>query len=287
MFVDILGKAKLKIGINISCSDDRESIESTASRYAREGYDALCMPLVYKYMPESEISGLLILSSCAYTFGEDREDGKKISVIGIGMTSDPCVPEDWRHMVKTEAQKAGEAVRMIKHLGGVALVILQKDHTLEIEELERLSGADLIEAHSMSNEVFFALSSTECFPSVVMIDADEVKSYLCVDAHDFSSQGIMLALHAGRFFSSEGPELHMCMANVDKAVINCSPSKRIAYYTSSTSPAVDVVEGDNYIADEYIINEDDTFIMASVFDEHGNRAFSSTTVTSRAVKDDI
>lgn len=32
MFVDILGKAKLKIGINIACSDDRESIEYTASR---------------------------------------------------------------------------------------------------------------------------------------------------------------------------------------------------------------------------------------------------------------
>ena len=276
MFVDILGKAKLKIGINISCDGTDESILSTASLYAREGYDALCMPLIYKYTPSCEISGVKVLPSVAYIFGEECGEGKKISVIGIGMTSDPEIPEDWRHMVKTSAQKAQEAIHQIKHRGGVSVVILEPCSTLEDEQIEKLSEADLIEASSMSNPLFSALITKEKYPSVIICDTDKPKSSLVVDANDFSTRSIITAIRAGRFFSSEGPELHMSQISPERVIINCSIAKRVAYYSSSTAPSVEILEGDDYILAEYPIKDNDEFVMASIFDSEGNRAFSST-----------
>lgn len=276
MFVDILGRAKLKIGINIACSDSTENKINLASLYASEGYDALCMPLIYKYTPECEIAGLKILSSVAYIFGEDCDKGKKISVIGIGMTSDPEIFEDWRHMVRTSLQKAGEAIRQIKRRGGISIVILEDDHTFDCESLSRLCDADLIEASSMSHELFTALSTKDKYPSIILLDTDKPHSSLIVDAADFSSHSIILSLFAGRFFSTEGPELHLSQISPERAIINCSAAKRVAYYTSSTAPSVEILEGDDYIVPEYSIKENDSFIMASIFDSNGNRAFSST-----------
>lgn len=276
MFVDILGRAKLKIGINIACSDCEENKLELASLYASEGYDALCMPLIYKYTPECEIAGLKILSSVAYIFGEDCEQGKKISVIGIGMTSDPDIPDDWRHMVKTSLQKAGEAIRQINRHGGISVVILEDCHTFEKEDLIKLCDADLIEASSMSHEIFSALTTKDKYPSVILIDTDRPGSSIVIDANDFSSHSIVLSIRAGRFFSTEGPELHLSQISPERVIINCSAAKRVAYYTSSTSPSVEVLEGDDYIVPEYAIKENDTFIMASIFDSDRKRAFSST-----------
>ena len=276
MFVDILGKAKLRIGVNISCDGTPESLLSTALLYAREGYDALCMPVIYKYMPSCEISGVKILPSAAYVFGEDCEEGKKISVIGIGMTSDPEIPEDWRHMVKTSTQKAQEAIHQIKYRGGISIVILEPNSSLDEEQLLRLSDADLIEASSMSHELFSALTTTDKYPSVVMCDVGNPNSALIVDANDFSTHSIIMAIRAGRFFSSEGPELLMSQISPEKVVINSSVAKRVAYYSSSSAPSVEILEGDDYILAEYSVKEDDTFVMASIFDGEGKKAFSST-----------
>ena len=276
MFVDILGKAKLKIGINIACSDTEENKTKLASLYASEGYDALCLPLIYKYTPECEISGVKILSSVAYIFGEDCEAGRKISVIGIGMTSDPEVFEDWRHMVKTSLQKAGEAIRLINRHGGVSIVILENNHTFDGEELSKLCDTDLIEASSMSHELFSALTTKDKYPSIVLLDTDKPHTSIIVEAADFSNHSIMLSLRAGRFFSTEGPELHLSQISPERVILNCSAAKRVAYYTSSTAPSVEILEGDDYIVPEYAVKENDKFIMASVFDSNGNRAFSST-----------
>lgn len=276
MFVDILGKAKLKIGINISCDGSAEGLLSTASLYAREGYDALCMPVIYKYMPSCEISGVKVLPSAAYIFGEGCEEGKKISIIGIGMTSDPEIPDDWRNMVKTSAQKAQETIKQIHFRGGVSIVILEPNTTLTEEEMGKLSEADLIEATSMSHELFSALTTKEKFPSVTICDMDKPSSALIVDALDFSTHSIVMAIRAGRFFSSEGPELHLSQISPERIIINCSPSLRVAYYSSSTAPSVEILEEDSYIVPEYAIKENDSFVMASIFDYEGKRAFSST-----------
>lgn len=283
MFVDILGRAKLKIGINIGCSSD--NLSTTASLYAKEGYDALFLPLVYKYTPECEISGMRVLPSAAYIFGEDLEEGKKISVIGIGMSSDPEIPEDWRHMVKTSAQKAGEAVKKIEHLGGCAIVILEDNTTIEYSDMEKLNCAELIEASSMSHELFKALSC-ECdnkYPSVILLDTTCPNGYIAVDPSSYSINSIMLAIKAKRFYSSEGPELHMTQVSSEKVKIESSVVKKIAYYSSSSAPSVEVTEGDDYIMSEYQIKENDMFLMASIFDSEGKKAFSSTHVIEKII----
>ena len=140
----------------------------------------------------------------------------------------------------------------------------------------KLSEADLIEATSMSHELFSALTTKEKFPSVTICDVDKPSSALIVDALDFSTHSIVMAIRAGRFFSSEGPELHLSQISPERIIINCSPSLRVAYYSSSTAPSVEILEEDSYIVPEYAIKENDSFVMASIFDYEGKRAFSST-----------
>ena len=179
-------------------------------------------------------------------------------------------------MVKTSTQKAQEAIHQIKYRGGISIVILEPNSSLDEEQLARLSDADLIEASSMSHELFSALTTSDKYPSVVMCDVGKPNSALIVDANDFSTHSIIMAIRAGRFFSSEGPELHMSQISPEKVVINSSAAKRVAYYSSSSAPSVEILEGDDYILAEYSVKENDTFVMASIFDGEGNRAFSST-----------
>ena len=71
MFKDMNGDNRYKVGLHThtTLSDGRVSPEEAAKIYKAAGYDALAITDHWKYYPEGELEGLLIISGCEYNMG--------------------------------------------------------------------------------------------------------------------------------------------------------------------------------------------------------------------------
>ena len=101
MYVDMLGKTRLKLGLHThtTLSDGRATPEEAARIYRDEGYDAIAITDHWRYGEEHEIEGLRILSGCEYDIG-GHDGSHAVHIVGVGMTSDPQIPADWKNMQK-------------------------------------------------------------------------------------------------------------------------------------------------------------------------------------------
>ncbi len=119
MFVDVMGKTKLKIGVVLLPNLDKsvykeenikEKLSEIAAEYAKAGYDAISVGMPYDYINETEIEGIKIFTSCLYTFGDTLDDDKKFAVLGFGMDMQPDAQSDWRNLQRTAHLKAAEVI---------------------------------------------------------------------------------------------------------------------------------------------------------------------------------
>ena len=107
MIVDMLGKTRIKVGLHThtSISDGRMSPEDAARMYREEGYDAVAFTDHWHFGDEDEIEGLKILSGAEYDIGGHDSTHGVYHIIGVGMTSDPQIPVDWKSVTKTTAHQ--------------------------------------------------------------------------------------------------------------------------------------------------------------------------------------
>ena len=290
MFIDVSGKTKLKIGIVILQALDKalyqeekinEKLRSIAREYASAGYDAISIAMPYNYFEECELEGIKILPSCLYTFGDTLEEDKRFSIVGIGMTSPQEIQTDWRNMQRTSHLKAAEVIRLIEKYNGVSVLVLPKNSTLEDEQIEKLSSADMIDISSMSDKNYSIFTSSEKYPSVVICNRNMPRASLIVESLNFENVSIVRAIKAGRFYSTTGPELCVEQVASDKIKVNSTAVKKISFYSSSTAPAVEVIDNNSYIEADYAVKDNDKFVMVSVFDENNSFAISASCLMER------
>ncbi len=290
MFVDIMGKTKLKIGIVVLSALDKavyqkekinQKISELAAEYAREGYDAISVAMPYDYINECEIEGIKILSSCLYTFGDTLEDERKFSVVGFGMDMPPEAQADWRNLQRTPHLKAAEVIRLIQKHNGISVLILPRDCALDEEQIGKMCDADMIDFSGMSDRTYGIFAKNEKYPSLTICNRSMPRASILVESLDFNKNSIVRAIKAGRFYSSTGPEISVNQVAADKIKINCTAVNKISFYSSSSAPAVEVLENNSYVEADYSVRENDKFLIVSVFDENKNFAISSTCLTAK------
>ena len=290
MFVDIMGKTRVKIGlISLPALDKtvykeekiNEKISELAVEYAREGYDAISVAMPYNYVNECEIEGIKILSSCLYTFGETLEEGKRFSVLGFGMDMPPESQADWKNLQRTAHIKAAEVIKLIAKYNGISVLILPRGCTLEDEQIEKMCDADMIDVSGMSDRAYSIFAENKKYPSVTICNRSMPRAGLMVESLDFNKVSIVRAIKSGKFYSSTGPEIYIDQVASDKVKINCTAVNKATFYSSSSAPAVEVYENNSYIEADYAVKENDEFVMASVFDNDKNFAMSSTCIIQK------
>lgn len=292
MFVDLLGNTRIKVALHAKMSKtcDGRSPEDVARAYFEEGYDAIAVTDSWKYTDEGELSGIMIISGCEYDVGADGGYGK-YHVIGIGMTSDPEIPADWKHMIKTSAAKAAEIVKRINFHNGFSFLsrsALNGNVPEEILELSELGGIEIFGATperigkmGYSGQIVDSLASMGCVLPVVAADDSicfESNGYgetVMVEATDLDMQSIVRALKAGRFYSTQGPELHLIMTAPDRVKIICSPSDRIEIFTNCRRTEPFVIEGEGIVEADYTVDKNESFVRAQLTDTLGRRAWSN------------
>ena len=292
MFVDILGKTRVKIALHVQAGKGA-SPRFLAEEYLEHGYDAIALTESWQYTPEGELSGIKVLSGCEYSVGGLGESEEAYHILGIGMTSDPEIPVAWQNMKKTARAKAKEIVGMIKKRNGLAILAYPAHNGNSAEELLDLEGFDGIEI--FNSEVEYGVTSdghagglcdrlSAFGVSPVLIASNGVncyedEDYICsimVEATDMESTHILRAIRQGRFYATEGPQIHIERRGADRVRVICSPALKIEFFSDMGQTPGKIMVGENLIEADYVIKEGEKFVRAEVTDENGLRAWSNT-----------
>ena len=153
MYVDMLGKTRIKLGLHThtTLSDGRATPEEAARIYRDAGYDAIAITDHWKYGEEQEVDGLRILSGCEYDIG-GNDGSHAVHIVGVGMTSDPQIPADWKNMQKTAFVKAAEVIKKIKLFNGLAIVAHPAWSLNTPEQIMTLGDFDASEIYNAVSE---------------------------------------------------------------------------------------------------------------------------------------
>lgn len=294
MFVDLMGKTRIKLALHV-CStrtSGKESPESLAKTYIDRGYDAIALTDKWLYSKEDEIEGLKIISGCEYSTGSLEDGFDAYHIVGIGMTSDPEIPSAWQNMKKTAQSKAAEIVNMIKKSNGFAFVAYpahnrnNADRLLDIGEFDGIEiynseteygdadggyAGELVDRLSLYGKetVLLASDGVNCY------DGEEYRCAIMVEATDMDTKYILRALRQGKFYSTEGPEIHLERIGADKVRVICSPASKITFFAGVDGSGVKVIRGENLLEADYSIKDGERFVRAEVMDENGLMAWSN------------
>ncbi len=285
MFVDLLGKTRIKLALHVSSSED-------VIKCIDKGYDAIALTENWKYTGEVHNDGIKLISGCEYSVGGFGEGERVYHILGIGMTSDPEVPSAWKNMKKTARSKAVEIIKMIQKRNGMAIIAFPMQNRNSAEELLELEGFDGIEIYNSEIEygadtngyaggisdrlslysvehIIVASNGNTCY------EGEEFLCSLMVEATDMDTDHIVRALKQGRFYSTEGPEIHLERVGADKVVLTCSPAVKIEFFSDIAKGTGKTVNGEALIGSEYVIKNGERFVRAEITDENGLRAWSN------------
>ena len=142
------------------------------------------------------------------------------------MTSDPEIPSAWQNMKKTAQAKACEIVNMIRKANGFSFVAYPAHNRNTADKLLELGEFDGFEIYNSetkygnaesgyAGEISDRLSLYGKNAWIIASDGvncyggEEYRCALMVEATDMDTSHIIRALRQGRFYSTEGPELHI------------------------------------------------------------------------------
>ena len=87
--------------------------------------------------------------------------------------------------------------------------------------------------------------------------------------------GIVNAIKNGRFYASQGPEIHMERIDRQTIRLTCTPCEKIVFLSNIVWTRGRVTRGENLTEALYTLNPGDTFVRAEVTDKDGRCAWSS------------
>lgn len=293
MYVDMLGNTRIKLGLHThtTLSDGRATPEEAARIYAEEGYDAIAITDHWHYGEECEIEGLRILSGCEYNIG-GHDGAHVIHIVGVGMTSDPRIPDDWQNMQKTAFAKAAEVINRIKLHNGLAFVGHPAWSLNTPEQLISLGDFDATEIYNSVSEcgesdraysdvIIDQMATAGRLTNILAVDdthyyeGDQCRGWIMVEATDVDAQSIVRAIRAGRFYATQGPEVHIEKIAPDKVRVVCSPVQKVVFQSNTTWAKGRTVRENGLVEAEYVRAPDDRFVRAEVTDETGLKAWTN------------
>ncbi len=296
MYVDMLGKTRIKLGLHThtTLSDGCATPEEAAAIYRNAGYDAIAITDHWRYGEECEIEGLRILSGCEYDIG-GNDGSHVVHIVGVGMTSDPQIPADWKNMQKTAFAKAAEIIKRIKLFNGLAIVAHPAWSLNTPEQIMTLGDFDASEIYNSVSEcgmsdraysdvILDQLATAGRLTNLIAADDthyyedDVCRGWIMVESNEADTQSILRAIRAGKFYATQGPEVHIEKVAPDKVRVVCSPVSQIAFQGNTTWAQGRIIREDGLVKAEYTKSPTDRFVRAEVTDVDGNKAWTNYVV---------
>lgn len=300
---NIDGKKRLKMNLHChtSRSDGRVSENEALKIYSDAGYDAIAITDHWMYHPSSTYHGMQIVSGCEYSiYGDDPDDGSEVffHIVGIGMDRDPDIPislEDDPNICVYD--RASIVCRMIQAVGGFALLAHPAWSLNTTEQVRKVGVFDGMEIYNSvsgfgsssrpySGLIADMLANQRIFYPVLAVDdthfyaGDQCCAMIMIEEDAIKTMGLGDALRNRRFFSTQGPEIHLDYCGRGKVHLHCSPCKRITFLSNIRYRADSVIYGEHLTEADYTLKPEDGefYVRAEVLDHNGQYAWSNLVI---------
>lgn len=300
MFTDITGKRRLKISLHAHTtrSDGRKTPEEAAALYKAAGYDAVAFTDHWVYGPADNIGGLPVLSGCEYNLaGCNTPSGvwETFHVVGLDMEHDPGLSEkemaDDAVPLHDRVRQTAEAIR---RSGGLAILA---HPAWSLNTPEQIMACGAFDALEIYNSVSGYLHSARPYsglitdmlatqgvimPLLATDDAhyytgDELKGWIAAEADAVEKLGLAEAIRQGKFYATQGPEVHLQRLDDNTVRLRCTPAVKVVFFSNLPFSKGRIVRGECITEIDYAIKHDrfETYIRAEVTDESGLCAWSN------------
>ena len=283
MYIDLLGKKRQKVNLHThtSRSDGRVSPEQAIARYRENGYDAIALTDHWVRSECYDDNGMTILGGAEYNIGSHDSTTGVYHILGLGVTRD--IDAD-----KTSAPQ--QIIDAIHAAGGLAVLAHPAWSLNTPEQILELHDIDATEIYNSVSGVHFSrrpdsslivdmIATRGLYLPLIAdddahyYDTDACVSWIMAEAEDNSEKAILDAVKAGKFYATQGPEVHMWIEG-DEAVVRCSPADEIVFF-SNLVWGKRVFEGDGLTEARYQITSCESFLRCEITANDGKRAWTN------------
>ena len=281
MYIDLLGKKRQKVNLHThtSRSDGRREPDYVVELYRKNGYDAIALTDHWVRGELDTDNGLTILAAAEYNLRDTLLGAHHI--LGIGTVKDPEIT------INSTPQQTIDAIHAV---GGLAVLahpawslntpqqILDLHDVDATEIYNSVSGVHQSRRPDSSLLVDMIAARGLYLPLVADDDAhyydnDACISWIMAEAEDNSQSAILSAVKEGRFYATQGPEVHLWTEG-DELVVKCSPCKEIVFF-SNLAWCERVFTGEALTEARYKTHSNETFVRCEVTDSDGKRAWTN------------
>ena len=286
MYIDINGKARQKVGLHshTTVSDGAWSREESLASYKDLGYDAIAFTDHWKYGGADKIDGVAVISGAEYDVGGAGAENGVFHIVGLFMEREP-------ELERATTENAQQIIDAVHAVGGLAVLAHPAWSLNTPEMIMELKGVDATEIYNAVSEhgqsfrpdssviVDMLACKKRYYPLLATDDThyykgiDNGKGFIMVECPTNDPAEIKKAIAEGRFYASQGPEIHLRREN-DRFVVDCSPASKI-YFASNVVWSWRVFEGEGITHAEYKPHANDRFVRAVVVDAEGKSAWTN------------
>ncbi len=231
-------------------SDGVYNTEETCARYAREGYDFICLSDHYVGLYGYPISDTRAYRTAGFTtiLGAELHTGRIGNgeiwhILAVGLPLDFQPP----HAPNFDGAQSGETMpdlaRRSAAAGAFVAIAHPQWYNLTLEDARTIDAAHAVEIYNHGCEVECDRGDGTAIWDLLLADGrrlsgcatddahfrgpDAFGGWVMVKAESRDPDALLTALKIGNYYSSEGPRLHDVRIQDKKVHINCSPANRI------------------------------------------------------------
>lgn len=300
MYTDMHGKRRLKLGLHTHTtrSDGHKTPDEAMAVYTALGYDAIALTDHWAYHPSDMArDGLRLLSGCEYNIGGNNGIDGVYHIVGVCMERDPEInPDTMNDLAIPSSERARQIIQRIREVGGIAIFahpawsLNTPEQILAVGDFDGLEIYNSVSEAGMSDRPYSGLlvdmiASVGCYPPLLATDdthyytGEEGRGFIMVEAdaaetHGDGTSGIAQAIREGRFYASQGPEIHLDRLDDHTLRLTCSPCEKIVFLSNIVWTSGRVIRGTDLTEATYTVKKGETFIRAEVIDKDGRCAWS-------------
>jgi len=296
MYTDMYGKNRVKLALHqhSTRSDGHATPEEIVRLYRAAGYDAIALTDHWVVNHAEEIEGMPILSGCEFHTGVMRRCAEDGVYHVVGLCYDRA-PEGIRSCNSLQPQ---EIIDAIHEAGGIAILAHPAWSFNTAEQIAALRDVDAVEIYNTPS----AAGNNRRPDSSLLIDQvaahygiqlaisgaddshryttplgrhfDYCTTFVMAECDSVEPDEIKKAIRERRFYTSQGPEIHLSRKG-NRFIVDCSPVSEIIFFSNFVVDGNTTLEGDGLTHFEYEIKGADAkFVRAMVIDAEGKMAWS-------------
>ena len=299
MFTDITGVRRLKacLHLHTTLSDGKKTPEEARELYEKAGYDIIAITDHWKFYPAGRHGNMQILAGCEYDVAGFETDGgvyETFHVVGLNMEHQPELDKSLQKEAIPVRQKVRRIVDAIHAAGGIAVLA---HPAWSLNTPEQILGCCPFDAPEIYNSVSdwgmsdrpysgqivdmlatvgtnFPLLATD---DVHYYDGDQMRGMIMLEADAVEALGFGGAVKAGKFYATQGPEVHLARISQEQVKVTCTPASKIAFLSNVPWAAGRMHRGKDLTEAVFTLNPEkyERFIRAEVTDEKGLCAWSN------------